>query len=94
MATNTVIFFTSGHQYWRYEPDRKPPVRKTYPKLISEVWEGVPDDLDEAMLYPNGVTYFLKGLKYWKFNDGQLRVPQFKFQYNVLTRTLIKVNST
>lgn len=58
------------------------------------MWEGVPDDLDEAMLYPNGVTYFLKGLKYWKFNDGKLRVPHLNLNFIHCIIAIIKVSWT
>lgn len=34
-------------------------MKATYPKLISN-WEGVPNNIDAALQYTNGFTYFFK----------------------------------
>ena len=36
------------------------------PRLISEDWEGVPNDLDAAFTWTNGKFYFFKGSQYWR----------------------------
>ncbi|KAK7582494.1 hypothetical protein V9T40_013939 [Parthenolecanium corni] len=67
------IYFFKGCYYWRYEPNCEHPVKKIYPKLISEVWEGIPDNIDDAILHTNGILYFLKGVRYYRFNDEKLK---------------------
>ena len=46
-------------QYWRFDPTQRPPVRESYPKPLSN-WEGLPDNIDDALQYSNGYTYFFK----------------------------------
>jgi len=70
---NGKIYFFKGSKFWRFDPTQKPPVKNTYPKLISN-WEGVPNDLDAALQYTNGYTYFFKGGSYWRFNDRAFMV--------------------
>jgi hypothetical protein len=63
----------SGSKFWRFDPSQKPPVKKTYPKPISN-WEGIPDNLDAALQYTNGYTYFFKRGHYYRFNDRTFSV--------------------
>ena len=44
-----------------------------YPKPISN-WEGIPNNIDDALQYSNGYTYFFKEGKYWRFNDKKFQV--------------------
>jgi hypothetical protein len=64
---------TSGSKFWRFDPSQKPPVKSTYPKLLSN-WEGIPDNLDSALQYTNGYTYFFKRGQYYRFNDRTFTV--------------------
>ncbi|XP_054013663.1 matrix metalloproteinase-14 isoform X4 [Hylaeus anthracinus] len=64
---NGKIYFYKGTKFWRFDPAQKPPVKNTYPKLISN-WEGIPDNLDASIVY-RGYTYFFKGDAYYRFND-------------------------
>ena len=47
-------------------------------------WEGIPDDVDDAVQYDNGFTYFFKKGDYYRFNDRYFRVgssdSSYKFQ--------------
>ena len=73
---NGKIYFFKGSDYWRFDPDQSPPVRSSYPRPISN-WNGLPDNLDAALLYRNGFSYFFKGNDYWRFNDRAFAVNIF-----------------
>ncbi|KAL1513726.1 hypothetical protein ABEB36_003098 [Hypothenemus hampei] len=70
---NGKIYFFKGSKFWRFDPSQRPPVKGTYPKLISN-WEGVPDDLGAAFQWTNGYTYFYKNGAYYRFNDRAFAV--------------------
>ena len=70
---NGKIYFFKGKQYWRFDPRKRPPVKKDYPRPISN-WEGVPDFIDDAIQYTNGYTYFFKKGLYYRFDDRSFRV--------------------
>ena len=48
-------------------------MKDTYPKPISN-WEGIPNNIDDALKYTNGYTYFFKDGKYWRFDDRAFKV--------------------
>ncbi|XP_050729691.1 matrix metalloproteinase-24-like isoform X2 [Eriocheir sinensis] len=77
---NGKIYFFKDSQYWRFDPSLRPPVKENYPKPISN-WEGLPNNIDDALQYSNGYTYFFKDGQYWRFNDRGFRVdaadPEF-----------------
>ena len=56
---NGKIYFFKGSNYWRFDPTQRPPVKESYPKPIKN-WEGLPNDIDDALQYSNGYTYFFK----------------------------------
>lgn len=70
---NGKIYFYKGSKFWRFDPLKRPPVKSTYPKPISN-WEGIPDGIDAALQYTNGYTYFFKGDTYYRFNDRTFAV--------------------
>ncbi|XP_071541370.1 uncharacterized protein [Panulirus ornatus] len=70
---NGKIYFFKGSQYWRFDPTQRPPVKESYPKDISN-WEGLPNNIDDALQYSNAYTYFFKNGEYWRFNDRAFRV--------------------
>ncbi|XP_035785470.1 stromelysin-3-like isoform X4 [Anopheles albimanus] len=72
---NGKIYFYKGSKFWRFDPLKRPPVKSTYPKPISN-WEGVPNNIDAALQYTNGYTYFFKDDKYYRFNDRTFTVDQ------------------
>jgi len=55
------------------DPEREPHVLSSYPKPISN-WEGIPNNIDEAIQYTNGYTYFFKNGFYYRFNDRSFQV--------------------
>ncbi|XP_063993131.1 matrix metalloproteinase-14 isoform X3 [Diachasmimorpha longicaudata] len=69
---NGKIYFYKGTKFWRFDPSQRPPVKSTYPKLISN-WEGLPNNLDAALNY-HGFTYFFKDNAYYRFNDRTFSV--------------------
>ena len=46
-----------------------------YPRPIRGAWNGVPDNLDAAMQWKNGKSYFFKGIRYYGLDDHTLTVP-------------------
>lgn len=70
---NGKIYFYKGTKFWRFDPLKRPPVKSTYPKPLSN-WEGVPNNIDAALQYTNGYTYFFKENKYYRFNDRTFSV--------------------
>lgn len=72
---NGKVYFFKGEKYWKFDPDSTPPVRNTYPKPISN-WEGLPDYIDDALMYGNGYTYFFKAGLYYRFDDELFKVDQ------------------
>ena len=44
-------------------------------------WEGIPDDVDDAIQYDNGFTYFFKKGDYYRFNDRYFRVGSSDSSY-------------
>jgi len=72
---NGKIYFFKGSKYWRFDPDQRPPVKSSYPRPIAN-WEGIPDDVDDALQYTNGYTYFFKKGSYWRFDDRAFRIDK------------------
>ena len=70
------IFFvntTLGNEYWRFDSKSEPPVSKQYPKPIKN-WVGLPNRIDAAFRWDNGMSYFFKGTSYYRFNDIDFEV--------------------
>jgi len=72
---NGLIYFFKNGDYYRFDPEERPPVKNTYPKPISN-WEGIPNNIDDALKYTNGYTYFFKDGKYWRFDDRAFKVDK------------------
>ena len=61
------IYFFKGEKYWRYN-ERKG-IDYRYPRLTRLSWLGVPDNLDAAIQWKNGKSYFFKGRQYYGIDD-------------------------
>ncbi|CAD6208947.1 GSCOCG00010761001-RA-CDS [Cotesia congregata] len=85
---NGKIYFYKGTKFWRFDPAQRPPVKSTYPKLISN-WEGVPNNMDAALTY-HGYTYFFKDNAYYRFNDRTFSVRSLILFYRHLKIFFIK----
>lgn len=72
---NGKIYFFKGAKFWRFDPSQRPPVKSTYPKLVSN-WDGLPNSIDAAFKWTNGYTYFYKGDGYYRFNDRAFAVDK------------------
>ena len=72
---NKKIYFFKGDQYWKFDPEKSPSVESSYPRPITN-WEGIPSNLDSAMLYSNGKTYFFKEEKYFRFDNQRGTVDE------------------
>lgn len=63
----TLFVWLSGNQYWRYDNDKdqahaEDEQGKSYPKLISEGFPGIPSPLDTAFYdRKKQLVYFFKG---------------------------------
>lgn len=62
-----------GSEYWRFDSKTEPPVSKQYPKPIKN-WVGLPNRIDAAFRWDNGMSYFFKGTSYYRFNDIDFEV--------------------
>lgn len=54
----------------------------TYPKPISN-WDGIPDNIDAALHYTNGYTYFFKDENYYRFNDRTFAVNIYLLNFEI-----------
>lgn len=49
-----------GSEYWRFNPRKQRPVSSSYPRRIAN-WKGLPtNNIQSAVQYTNGYTYFFK----------------------------------
>eukprot|EP00794_Sanderia_malayensis_P020121 gene20121-22093_t len=56
------VFFFKGNKVWLWG-------EVSHPKRISQVWPGVPNDLDAAFYWPHtNRVYFFKGKYFYRFN--------------------------
>ena len=58
--SNDQLYVFKGSRYWKY-PD-------IHHMHISN-WDGIPDNLDAALQFSNGKSYFFKRSKYYLYND-------------------------
>lgn len=70
---NQKVFLFKGSGYWQWDELAWTDF-SNYPKPISKLFTGVPDEPSAAMSWKDGV-YFFKGKQYWRLNR-QLRVEK------------------
>ena len=63
---NDKIYFFKGSDYYKFDPKKNPPVDSSYPRPVSN-WQGVPNNIDAALQYSNGNTYFFKQDNYYRY---------------------------
>uniref|UniRef100_A0A3B3HMH3 Matrix metallopeptidase 14b (membrane-inserted) n=1 Tax=Oryzias latipes TaxID=8090 RepID=A0A3B3HMH3_ORYLA len=68
------VFF-KGDRYWVFSESI---LDSGYPKKLSEMGSGLPEDRIDAALYYtlNGQTFFFRGNKYYRFNEGSRTVHE------------------
>jgi len=78
---NKAVYFFRGSEYWKYDT-RKGKMADGYPKLISQHWNGVPDNLDGVLpdwdiwtdsIWSNS-SYFFRGSEYWRLDVDKEKV--------------------
>eukprot|EP00091_Calanus_sinicus_P003389 TRINITY_DN13552_c0_g1_i1.p1 TRINITY_DN13552_c0_g1~~TRINITY_DN13552_c0_g1_i1.p1 ORF type:complete len:216 (+),score=55.96 TRINITY_DN13552_c0_g1_i1:122-769(+) len=67
MTAANETFAFKGALFWQLLSDGVAP---GYPKLITNIWDNLVDDIDAAFTSEvNGMTYFFKNDKYWIFKN-------------------------
>ncbi|XP_071789516.1 matrix metalloproteinase-19-like [Asterias amurensis] len=61
-------YFFKGDLVWRFDEVSKT-VDANWPYPIEEIFPGVPSNLGSAFRFRDGNGYFIRGRKYWMFND-------------------------
>nr|XP_023028791.1 matrix metalloproteinase-2-like [Leptinotarsa decemlineata] len=69
---NKKTYFFKNERFWRYN-ETSHTMDDGYP-LTMKRWRGVPDDLDAATTWKDGVTYFFRGGLFWKFDNDWVMV--------------------
>ncbi|XP_077129773.1 matrix metalloproteinase-25 [Ranitomeya variabilis] len=67
---NKKTYFFRHNRYWRFD-ERYGKMDPGYPR-DSNLWLGLPSDVDDVISWTDGHTYFFKGAEYWKFQDGNV----------------------
>ena len=68
--TNGKTYFFKGSKYWRFSEVGV--LDDGYPKDFNKGFQGAPDNVDAAMVWPaNNKIYFFKGTKYWKLDPDK-----------------------
>ena len=73
---NLSTFLFSGKNYWLFDGSDLLP---DYPKKVNTLYTGVPKNAKAAFHdTEEGVTYFFKGDRYWRFSDRKQRIAGTK----------------
>ena len=84
--SNQYSYFFKGNQVYKFD-NNNDEVVNDYPKPINSEWESIPSDINKidtaVRYYYDGVTYFFKGLKYWKWNNA---LEKFEGPYDTHTK--------
>nr|XP_045588154.1 matrix metalloproteinase-17-like [Procambarus clarkii] len=63
-------YFFSKNWYFRYN-EKTRQMDPGYPKDISK-WNGLPSNLDAAFTFTDGLSYFIRGYQYWKYDNVRI----------------------
>ncbi|KAG9465722.1 hypothetical protein GDO78_017846 [Eleutherodactylus coqui] len=67
---NKKTYFFQHNRYWRFD-EQHGRMDPGYPR-DSNLWLGLPPDVDDVISWTDGHTYFFKGAQYWMFRDGNV----------------------
>lgn len=67
---NKKTYFFRHNRYWRFD-EQQGRIDPGYPR-DSNLWLGLPPDVDDVISWTDGHTYFFKGAQFWKFQDGNV----------------------
>jgi len=56
---------------------------KGYPKPISMGFPGIPNNIEAAMVWSNGLTYFFKGNQYWRYESKRFIPVRSEYPYSM-----------
>lgn len=73
-SKNDRTYLFSGKKFVRYDEEQHR-ADQGYPMIISEKWNGIPNNLDGAISLSDGKTYFFKGDLFWIYDNHWIR-PQ------------------
>ncbi|XP_067096582.1 matrix metalloproteinase-19-like [Osmerus mordax] len=65
---NNKVIFLKGSVYWQWDENRAMDI-SLYPKPISQLFSGLPDNTEAAFAWTDGYMYFFKGDKFWRINE-------------------------
>ena len=75
-GANGKTYLFKDDMYWRYN-EAFNSLDMGYPVSINNSWEGIPNNIDSAMTWINGKTYFFKGRGFQIF-DKNMAVANFE----------------
>lgn len=67
---NKKTYFFRHNRFWRYD-ETLGRMDGRYPQ-DTNLWQGLPPEIDDVISWVDGNTYFFKGSEYWQFKDGQV----------------------
>ncbi|XP_072273134.1 matrix metalloproteinase-25 [Pyxicephalus adspersus] len=67
---NKKTYFFKGNQFWRYD-ESLGKMDGRYPQ-DTNLWQGLPNEIDDVISWVDGNAYFFKGSEYWQFKDGNV----------------------
>ncbi|XP_077305924.1 matrix metalloproteinase-25 [Lithobates pipiens] len=67
---NKKTYFFRHNRFWRYD-ETLGRMDGRYPQ-DTNLWQGLPSEIDDVISWVDGNTYFFKGSEYWQFKDGQV----------------------
>ena len=71
---NKKTYLFRGSNVYLYD-DKNLKIQDGYPKLIDQVFKGVPTNIDAVFTWgKDGATYFFKGPLYYKYNDKKKKI--------------------
>ncbi|KAG8227946.1 hypothetical protein J437_LFUL008390 [Ladona fulva] len=71
---NDKIFIFSDDRYWRFNESTSM-MDEGYPQPMGR-WRGVPENLDAALTWTDGATYFFRESSFWRFDNTIIKTEE------------------